>query len=134
MHTEVSSEKLPVVLIVEDDFMTMCVLEQILKQADLKTLTAINGVKAIDMLKANSDITHITLDLNMPVMDGYGFLDFMNRDPAFDNLKVIVNSCTSKSEFIQITQESKISTKLVIGYFEKPFIYEKLIKVISNMN
>ncbi|RDV37505.1 response regulator [Bradymonadaceae bacterium TMQ3] len=80
-------------LIVEDDDATREVMDRTLQNAGWKTTTAIHGRQAIDRLRALDaknlpDI--ILLDLMMPEMDGFEFLEVLRAEPALSDIPVIV--------------------------------------------
>ena len=59
------------VLIVNDDFFILTMLEQILKQTGIENIsTAENGFNAYEMAK-KKQFDLVLCDLNMPIMDGY---------------------------------------------------------------
>jgi|GEM_PF-2312895 len=55
-------------------------------------LHADNGKTGLDVLSANPDIDVIILDLNMPVMDGFTFLEHVRADLRFRMIPVCVFS------------------------------------------
>ncbi|MDO4481644.1 MAG: EAL domain-containing protein, partial [Bacillota bacterium] len=58
-----------------------------------------NGKEALDILKDNKDsVSLILLDVMMPVMDGYTFLDIAKNDPALALIPVIVTTQSSSEE------------------------------------
>ena len=63
------------ILIVEDNALNRAMLSEILSD-DYEILEAENGQEALEILEQNREsITLILLDVMMPVMDGYTFLD-----------------------------------------------------------
>ena len=63
------------ILIVEDDLTSRRILSQILSP-DYDTLEAANGQEALDLLNLGEhDVSLIFLDIWMPVMDGYTFME-----------------------------------------------------------
>ena len=59
------------ILIAEDDENSMNFLCEILKNQHTKILLANNGKEAIDIVKSDSNIDIILMDLKMPIMDGF---------------------------------------------------------------
>ena len=63
------------ILIVEDNMLNREILKEILSDV-YSVLEAENGQEALDVLGAHADdIAVILLDVMMPVMDGFTFLD-----------------------------------------------------------
>jgi predicted regulator of Ras-like GTPase activity (Roadblock/LC7/MglB family)/ActR/RegA family two-component response regulator len=89
------SGKMKNVLIVDDENSFLLSLLQGLDAyaADFNTLTAPNGMAAIDVLKT-SRISLVVTDLKMPEMDGFGLLAYMSK--MHPDIPVIVMSayCT----------------------------------------
>jgi len=73
------------ILVVEDDPGLRQFTSEWLGEAGYETRTAENGVEALGELAWNPDL--ILLDLAMPVMDGWQFLDRLtaSADPAMPN-------------------------------------------------
>lgn len=87
------------ILIVEDNELNRTMLSEILSD-DYKVLEAENGQEALDILEQNKDDIHlILLDVMMPVMDGYTFLDKIKKDEELALIPVIVmtqwNKCVT---------------------------------------
>ena len=67
------------ILIVEDNELNLSILHDILED-EYDVLEAENGQVALDILKEyKENISLILLDVMMPVMDGYTFLDRLNQ-------------------------------------------------------
>ena len=78
------------ILIVEDNELNRAMLREILS-GEYQVLEAENGQIALDILKQNKDnIALVLLDLMMPVMDGYTFLDRKKEDKNLESIPVIM--------------------------------------------
>lgn len=65
-------------------------------------LHASNGREAIDIIESsNNEISMILLDLFMPIMDGYEFLEYKNKKQSFEKIPVIVISSDDSHEHIE---------------------------------
>jgi hypothetical protein len=76
-------------LVVEDDAATRDQLERTLGKAGWQVLSAGNGKEALELLKT-AEPALVLLDLMMPEMDGFEFLNRFRRDPRFLYTPVIV--------------------------------------------
>jgi CheY-like chemotaxis protein len=128
---------LDLILCVDDDPITLMLCKMVISKSSFaqEIITAQNGEEAInyfDDLKLNNlgnDIPRypqlILLDLNMPVMGGWEFLDEFSKPEytdAFKNTKVIVLSSTIDPRDI-----SKSKTyPMVIDFMSKPITKEML--------
>ncbi|MEG2044995.1 MAG: response regulator, partial [Clostridia bacterium] len=91
---------LKTVLVVDDNIVNRAILSKILSQ-EFSVLKAENGKEAIELLNKHiSDVAAVMLDLVMPVMDGFTFLENVRNDERFNNLPIIVTteSSNNKSE------------------------------------
>lgn len=80
------------ILTVDDDFINLKLLSSMLKKSDVvsEVVEAKNGLEALNILKEQSDIGLILLDIKMPIMDGIEFLNNMESMPNFKDTPVIV--------------------------------------------
>jgi signal transduction histidine kinase len=84
------NEKRPV-LIVDDDVDIREALAELLTDRGYSTITASNGAEALKLLRTlNEPPSMILLDIMMPVMDGYRFLDEKRLDPLLSNIPVAI--------------------------------------------
>ena|SRR5882724_7404427 len=104
------------VLLVEDDRICNFVSEKMLEMIgfDLDIRTALNGKEALAVLKDYSpDI--ILLDLDMPIMNGFDFLEaFKNLDlPNKENVKIVIVSSSDNPKDIAYAKQNGIDKYLV---------------------
>lgn len=86
------------ILVVEDNLLNREMLTEILKE-QYNVLQAENGKEGLDILKKNKDsIALILLDVMMPVMDGYTFLDIVKANAELSLIPVIVMTQGSSEE------------------------------------
>ena len=80
------------ILVVEDNELNRAILCEILA-GEYQVLEAGNGQEALDVLRQHKDsIALILLDVMMPLMDGYAFLDRIRDDAALSLIPVIVTT------------------------------------------
>ena len=86
------------ILIVEDQEINRMILCSILEQ-DYDTLQAGNGLEALNLLySCKDDVSLILLDLAMPVMDGYAFLDTVKKDHILSSIPIIITTSRDNDE------------------------------------
>lgn len=85
------------VLLVEDGSYNRNAVRRVLMGYDLDFLEAENGEEALAIL-ASEPVDLVLLDLSMPVMDGYGFLQHFRANPAWQRIPVCVMTGWSDSE------------------------------------
>ncbi|HEY2496324.1 MAG TPA: response regulator [Candidatus Angelobacter sp.] len=85
------------ILVVDDDPLTLDLLETTLHSAGYKTQTALSGKAALDTL-AHTRVNGILLDLVMPEMDGFEMLKHMKHDAGLKDIPVIILTAKSLTE------------------------------------
>ena len=66
-----ASNKLPVILIAEDEFSHRIYMESFLKKFTSKIFLAKNGREALDLCRAHPEISIVLMDIKMPIMNGF---------------------------------------------------------------
>lgn len=91
--------------------------------------TAKDGQEAIDIIKANKDndnIVAILLDLNMPRVDGFKVLEYMQENQLFNVMPVSIISGDSTKETID-----KAFNYQIIDMLGKPFTDSDIKRVVE---
>ena len=125
------------ILCVDDDPITLMLCKMVISKSSFskEIITAQNGEEALNYFdnlklnnlgeKINKYATLVFLDLNMPVMDGWDFLDHFSKEEYtsfFKDTKVIVLSST-----IDPADINKSKTyPMVIDFISKPITKEVL--------
>jgi two-component system chemotaxis response regulator CheY len=103
-------------LIIDDSSTMRMMLAHLLQGHGYQTQEASDGSDALQKLQAGPAPDLITLDWNMPVMNGQEALSAIRQDPAFKNTRILVIS----SE----TEQDRVNEALQGGsdeYLMKPF-------------
>lgn len=103
------------ILIVDDARLNRELLRMSLLKHGYRFRTANNGREAIEQLQLHPEIDLIILDLMMPVMNGYEFLEWRKDHPEFQVIPVIVNS--SLDDFESLIRALNMDA---YDYFTKP--------------
>ncbi len=85
-----SSKKRSTILIVDDDLLSIKELSSFIKEIDkdLNILTAKNGKEALEVLE-KQEVNIVFLDLDMPEMDGYEFMQRLRETGRHANVVVV---------------------------------------------
>jgi two-component system, chemotaxis family, chemotaxis protein CheY len=79
------------VVVVDDDVDIREILADMLVYEGFDVATAANGLEALKLLQtAALEPSLILLDLMMPVMDGYGFLEQRSSDPRLASIPIAI--------------------------------------------
>lgn len=80
------------VLAVDDDMINRKLIRSMLMKADnvSEVLEAANGMDALDILKKDTNIDIILLDIIMPIMGGIDFLKVARADDQMKQIPIIV--------------------------------------------
>ncbi|MBE99476.1 response regulator [Flavobacterium coralii] len=120
--------------IVDDDKIYHFLFKNLLKQNDINVETTFfcNGYDAIEFIRKNKDDVEmpdlILLDVNMPIMNGWQFLEeYEKMVKDFDKKPIIYMISSSNSE-VDISK-SKDFDGLVKDYYLKPICREDLEKM-----
>lgn len=111
------------ILTVDDDENDLFICTYTIRRFDpeIKVLKAMNGLEALGVLKDTTPDA-IILDINMPVMNGFEFLDHYTRE--FDRHVPVVAMLTSSHRAAD--RERALRYDFVKSYFEKPLTPENL--------
>lgn len=119
-------DKMKTMLIVDDSRTNRAILKGIFKDLYM-TLEAADGLEAVELVK-KYEINVIILDLNMPHMDGFEFMDYMRRSSAYSNIPIVVNT--------QYGQEENEIKALAMGaqdFITKPYNIEIVQHRVRNV-
>jgi hypothetical protein len=113
------------VLIVDDDRISLLLLEKIITEISGEVLLATNGCEAIDICKKNVDIDIILMDLKMPKLDGCGATQEIRK---FNKDVVII----AQTAYAYPEDQEKALKSGCNDFVTKPLSREVLIKLINN--
>lgn len=89
------------ILIVEDEISLRLVYSEYLSMEGFEILQAKDGGEAIDLVKENSDIDLILLDLMIPKVDGIKVLEILRSNPKNKNIKIFIMTVLSRKKVIK---------------------------------
>lgn len=86
------------VLIIDDDRAVLNALGELLESEGYAVATALDGVDALNQLRAGLRPCVILLDLMMPRMDGWDFRHEQLKDPYLKDLPIVIITAAGFSE------------------------------------
>jgi CheY-like chemotaxis protein len=113
-----------VILAIDDNVQQLTEFKSILvPKYDLRVVKAASEAIAF-LNKSDSDL--ILLDIEMPNISGFEFLEDIRKIPSYITTPVIIISGNYGSEF-----ENKVKNSSAVGYLTKPVKPEALINIIE---
>jgi CheY-like chemotaxis protein len=112
------------VLIVEDDAEVREMMAQMLTMEGFAPLEAGDGLEALEKLSRGGPLPSvILLDMMMPRMDGWGFVERQSQDPSIAGIPVIV---------VSAAPADRLRTIAAAAVFQKPLDYDRLLAVVRD--
>lgn len=115
------------ILIVEDDRDIREAFEDFLKAGGFEVYTATNGREGLELLKRIPGPALIFLDLMMPVMNGWEFLEAQKGDHVIASLPVVVVSAL-RGDSVLATDQRPARTA---GYLKKPISIDTITRIVG---
>lgn len=128
--------KLASILLVDDDKTTNFLNELMLRKLGVaeQLLVALNGQEALDLLQAHCEEDGqlcpilIFLDINMPVMNGFEFLEAYRQLPWMQQRATIIVMLTTSLHSRDISRAEQLP---VAGFISKPLTAEKVTGILQ---
>lgn len=128
--------KISSVLLVDDDNINNFINERLIKKLSFTENISVvtNGQEALDFInqkiKSKAALPElILLDINMPVMDGFEFIEQYRNIPDKGKTNIIVlTTSTNDKDLHRVSDAKEVS-----GFINKPLTEEKLKNAISKL-
>lgn len=128
---EVSRMSLKSILLVDDSEAEQFLYKSIIEvyDSDIEVTSAYDGQEALEILNDDRfEIDAVLLDINMPRVNGFQFLDAYSQ--SFNKEHLIIAMVTSSSQIAD--KEKALAYDAVSEYFEKPLTTDNL-ETLSKM-
>jgi len=126
-------KKLNCILLIDDDTEDNYFHQLVINEMNIteRVEVALNGVEALNFLKNENQIQPdiIFLDINMPKMNGWEFLDAYKELRADQKAKVLVVMLTTS-----VSPSDKVKAEQfpdIVGFNSKPLTEEMLTKILE---
>lgn len=114
------------VLAVDDSRTMRDMVRLALTQAGIETHLAEDGIHGLEVLDAISPPDAIITDINMPRMDGFGFIEAVRAREALRVTPILVLTTESAPEM-----KNRARAAGATGWIVKPFDPAKLVKALK---
>lgn len=128
-HYEASTvSRRPTVLLIDDSINVRRLLALTLEKAGYQVAQAKDGQDALDKLTAGLAVEAIICDVEMPRLDGYGFLARLKTEPDHEDLPVAMLTSRSSQKHRQLAMSLGAA-----AYFTKPYNEQTLLKTLEDL-
>jgi two-component system chemotaxis response regulator CheY len=116
-----------IILTVDDSRTMRDMLRLALTQAGYEVVQAEDGIHGLEVLQGETPDVIVT-DINMPRMDGFGFIEGVRRDDRHRAIPILVLTTESDAE-----KKNRARDAGATGWIVKPFNPVKLIDAIRRV-
>ena len=116
------------VLTVDDSRTMRDMLMMALSQAGFNVVQAVDGVDGLETLQSSAAPDVIVTDINMPRLDGFGFIEKLRQDPKWRATPVLVLTTESDPG-----KKARAREAGATGWIVKPFNADKLVDAIRRV-
>jgi CheY-like chemotaxis protein len=114
------------ILVIDDDLAIRVLLQAVLRRMKFDVELAEDGVAGFEKVQQNGGYDLILLDLMMPRLNGYEFIEKMHEQYPNRRPHIVVFTAAGKRGV------DKIPTDAVCNAILKPFDLDKFIEIISD--
>lgn len=115
------------ILIIDDSNTNVVLLESLFKRNGYRVFSASNGRLGLEMLDKNiPDL--IFLDLKMPGLGGFEFLEILSKDKDYKRIPVVILSAVDDGDAIE-----KSLAYGATDYLTKPLELERVLNVANSI-
>lgn len=121
------------ILVVDDSEDVHYILERYLKKENIEIFSAYNGREALEFLLSLDNASlegfppkTVLLDVNMPILNGFEFLEKIAQEPMVENMSIIMLT----SSTLEADREKASKYPFVKGYIAKPILKDKVVEIL----
>lgn len=123
-----SYEQKDTILVVDDSINVRRFLALALEKAGYLVLEAKDGQDAVEKLLSGTQVSAVICDIEMPRLDGYGFLARVKSDHSFQDLPIAMLTSRSGEKHRQLAM-----TLGAAAYFSKPYNERELLTTLLRL-
>jgi CheY-like chemotaxis protein len=121
---ELPSAEPAIVMVVEDDPSLRDMMGLMLELESFAPIPVANAADALAVLRTGTPVSVILLDLMMPVMDGWTFLELQRADPSLASIPVVVTTAARPGSTRALRADA---------VFFKPMDFGRLIACVRDL-
>jgi chemosensory pili system protein ChpA (sensor histidine kinase/response regulator) len=127
-HSAVAASQKNTILIIDDSINVRRFLALTLEKAGYEVEQAKDGQDALDKLLGGLEVQAVICDIEMPRLDGYGFLGRVKSSPDFKQLPVAMLTSRSGDKHRRLAMNLGAS-----AYFSKPYKEQDLVRTMKTL-
>ena len=116
------------VMVVDDSINVRRFLALTLEKAGYRVEQAKDGQDALEKFQAGLPIQTVVCDIEMPRLDGFGFLAQFKSNPGFKHIPVVMLTSRSGDKHRQLAMNLGAT-----AYFSKPFREQELLQTLARL-
>jgi two-component system chemotaxis response regulator CheY len=117
-----------VILTVDDSRTMRDMLKMALVDAGYRVTQGVDGMHGLEVLRGEETPHVIVTDINMPKLDGFGFIEAVRKDGRFRAIPILVLTTESDAE-----KKNRARQAGATGWIVKPFDPTKLVEAIRRV-
>jgi len=114
------------ILVIDDDLAIRVLLQAVLRRMKFDVELAEDGAAGLEMVGSNDGYDLILLDLMMPRLNGYEFIDRISKQSSDGRPHIVVFTAAGKRGVDKIPEDTVCASIL------KPFDLDKFIEIIAD--
>ena len=128
VYQPVEDARKKTVLIVDDDEYNTQTLEVLFHSDGFRTITATHGQHAIRLIDSLDIIDIIILDIRMPVLDGFGVLEYLKEADLLNKFPIMMLSANITPDVAERLRKYNVD-----AIVEKPFDMDELVGRVNRL-
>ena len=116
------------IMVVDDSISLRQTLALMLQKAGYQVIQAENGREALQQLRQNKAIRLVICDVEMPLMNGFEFLNHCRHDAVLAKTPVVMLTARRGEKHRLLAKEMG-----AVGYFNKPYRDDEILGAIANL-
>jgi signal transduction histidine kinase/DNA-binding response OmpR family regulator len=120
------------VLVVEDDSVTRQMLRRLVEKEGCRVVEAENGKEGLKALEAEKPAL-VLLDLMMPEMDGFGFVEAVRGKAEYTDLPILVVTAKDLTEEDRERLSGRVEQIMQKGSYEKSDLLDKVRELVAQV-
>ncbi|HTF20509.1 MAG TPA: response regulator [Chryseolinea sp.] len=115
------------VLLIDDDSRNIFALKAVLKSRNIRCVTSTNAAEGIDLLKSDTTILAVLMDMTMPEMDGYEAISTIRRS---ERNTIPIVAVTAQA---MVGDRDKCLAAGADAYLAKPIDVDRLMELMNRL-